>query len=85
MVIVNVFTFKRTAASAIERLCNQILEQAWNITPDYEWLLAVPLMHFLRGDSKPFEEPEMGGQPDNSAWWGAENLNLGNLKPFDEE
>ena len=78
-----VFTFKRTAADAIERLCNRIAKNAW--TPDYEWLLAVPLLHFLRGDSKPFKEPDMGGQPNNPAWWGAENLSLGKSERFDKE
>jgi len=47
--------------------------------------LAVPLLHFLRRDSKPFEEPEMGGHPDNPAWWGMENLSLGKFERFDKE
>jgi len=62
------------AASAIESLCNKLMQQAWTSNP--EWLLAVPLLHFLRGDSKPFEEPKFGGSPESLAWWGAQKLDI---------
>lgn len=64
----------RFAARAIENLCNQLMKQAWTCNP--EWLLAVPLLHFLREDSKPFEEPDVGGSPGDQAWWGAEKLSI---------
>ncbi len=67
-------SFIRFAAGAIESLCNQLMKQAWKSNP--EWLLAVPLLHFLRGDSKPFEEPDIGELPQNLAWWGAQNLSI---------
>ena len=40
------------------------------------WLFAMPLLHFLRGDSKPFEEPDVEGSYHRSEWFGAQNLNI---------
>ncbi|XP_068759451.1 E3 ubiquitin-protein ligase rnf213-alpha-like isoform X4 [Montipora capricornis] len=71
--------FRVYAASAIESLCNKIIGQAWSASY-YEWLWAVPLLHFLRGDSRPFEEPEMDGNSDAPAWWGAEKLKVSKEK-----
>jgi len=68
------FLFISFAASAIESLCNELMQHAWTSNP--EWLLAVPLLHFLRGDSKPFEEPKLEGSPERLAWWGAEKLKI---------
>ncbi|XP_068734956.1 E3 ubiquitin-protein ligase rnf213-alpha-like isoform X2 [Montipora capricornis] len=62
------------AAEAIENLCNLLIKQAWG--SNSEWLLAVPLLHFLRDESKPFEEPDMTGWPKTMAWWGAEKLRI---------
>lgn len=70
----NVIFHNRFAAGAIESLCNQLIKHTWTFNP--EWLLAVPLLHFLRGDTKPFEEPDVGGSPQMRAWWGAEKLNI---------
>ncbi len=75
--------FNRSAASAIESLCNQLMKQAWTSNP--EWLLAVPLLHFLRGDSKPFEEPDIGGSPQNLAWWGAQKLSISEFQRSDKQ
>jgi len=66
--------FLSFAVSAVESLCNQLMKNAWSSNP--EWLLAVPLLHFLRGDSKPFEEPDIGVTPESLAWWGAEKLSI---------
>jgi len=66
--------FIRFAASAIENLCNELMQQVRTSNP--EWLLAIPLLHFLRGDSKPFEEPKFGGSPESLAWWGAQKLEI---------
>lgn len=49
-----------------------------------EWLLAIPLLHFLREDSKPFKEPELGEWPQNEAWWGAENLDIAAFQRSDK-
>ena len=72
------FYFIRYAADAIENLCNLVIRHPWRSDP--EWLLAVPLLHFLRGESKPFEEPDMGGWPETMAWWGAEKLKIAEFK-----
>ncbi|XP_068731195.1 E3 ubiquitin-protein ligase rnf213-alpha-like [Montipora capricornis] len=63
---------RKYAADAIENLCNLLIKQAWESHP--EWLLAVPILHFLRDESKPFQEPDMAGWPNTMAWWGAEKL-----------
>lgn len=60
----------RNAASAIESLCNKIAGDM-----NFAWLLAVPLLHFLREDSKPFEEPpEEDERSQTAALWGAKKL-----------
>ncbi|XP_020630843.1 E3 ubiquitin-protein ligase rnf213-alpha-like isoform X2 [Orbicella faveolata] len=74
---------KDFAASAIESLCNQLMKDAWTSNP--EWILAVPLLHFLRGDSKPFEEPDIQGCPETLAWWGAQRLNIRKFQRFDQQ
>lgn len=40
------------------------------------WLLAVPLLHFLRGDSKPFEKPGVDGSHSRLEWVGAQGLRV---------
>lgn len=43
---------------------------------DGEWLFAIPLLHFLRGDSTPFEEPGIAGSYFKPEWIGAQNLKI---------
>jgi len=62
------------AAEGIEDLCNETMADPW--TADGEWLFAVPLLHFLRGDSKPFEEPHMAGSYNKPEWIGAQKLRI---------
>ncbi|XP_015758606.1 PREDICTED: uncharacterized protein LOC107337885 [Acropora digitifera] len=71
--------YREYAAKAIESLCNEVTGHAWD-TSNFEWLSAVPLLHFFRGDSKPFQEPKLDGWPGQPAWWGVEKLNLDNFK-----
>ena len=40
------------------------------------WLFAMPLLHFLRGDLKPFEEPGVEGSYHRPEWFGTQNLNI---------
>ena len=65
----------RRAAKGIEELCNQIMAEYWK-SEAYTWLFAVPLLHFLRGDSKPFEEPVIEGSCHKLDWFGAQGLNI---------
>ncbi|XP_022801884.1 E3 ubiquitin-protein ligase rnf213-alpha-like, partial [Stylophora pistillata] len=74
---------RQSAVSAIETICNQSMKQVRNSTP--EWLLALPLLHFLRGDSKPFEEPDIGELPENSAWWGAQKLAITEFQRLEKQ
>ena len=43
---------------------------------DGEWLFAIPLLHFLRRDSKPFEEPDIAGSYNKLEWIGAQKLRI---------
>lgn len=40
------------------------------------WLFALPLLHFLRGDSRPFEEPGIEGCYEKPEWYGVQKLEL---------
>ena len=48
---------------------------AWKPVEEH-WLFAMPLLHFLRGDSKPFEEPCVEGSYHEPEWFGAQKLNI---------
>lgn len=78
-----IICFIRSSASAIERLCNQLMKQTSTSNP--EWLLAMPMLHFLRGDSKPFQEPDIGGWPRDLAWWGAEKLAIAEFQRSEKQ
>lgn len=62
------------AAEGIEKLCNETMTNYQKA--DGEWLFAIPLWHFLRGDSKPFEEPGIAGSYYTLKWIGAQNLKI---------
>lgn len=68
-----IFVRFRFAANGIEGLCNEIMTRAWK---PVDWLFAMPLLHFLRGDSKPFEEPDVEGSYRKPEWFGAQNLKI---------
>lgn len=70
--------FISSAAGAIESLCNQLMKD--DCTFNLEWILAVPILHFLRGESKPFEEPDIQGWPKTPDWWGAHELEIGKFR-----
>ena len=63
------------AAEGIEELCNQIMTDS-RVSGAETWLFAVPLLHFLRGDSEPFEELVIEGFYDKPEWHGAQKLKL---------
>ena len=65
----------RYAADGIEKLCNEVMVRSWKPIEE-GWLFAMPLLHFLRGDSKPFEEPDVEGSCDRPEWFGAQNLKI---------
>ena len=70
-----IFVRFRFAADGIEKLCNEIMARSWKPVEE-DWLFAMPLLHFLRGDSKPFEEPDVEGSYNRPEWFGAQNLNI---------
>lgn len=62
------------AAEGIEKLCNETMTNYWKA--GVEWLFAIPLLHFLRRDSTPFEEPGIAGSYHKLEWIGAQNLKI---------
>ena len=68
------FCSNSRAAEGIEELCNDVMTNPWGT--DEEWLFAIPLLHFLRGDSRPFEEPDIAGSYNKLEWIGAEKLEI---------
>ena len=62
------------AAKGIEDLCNETMADSRR--GDGEWLFAIPLLHFLREDSKPFEEPDITGSYNKLEWIGAQKLKI---------
>lgn len=66
----------RTLADYMRRLCNYVIEHRFGM---FNWLFAVPLLHFLSKSSAPYclkmLSPEPSSVKDDS-WWGIEDLNL---------
>ena len=65
------FFFPRQIGEAIQIVCNYAAEKMYD---HHEWLLAVPLMHFLTCQSSPFKEVLLMDKPKGEEWWGAEGL-----------
>ena len=61
--------FNRTAADSVRH----IIAMACTVSKLAEWLFALPLLHFLNGDIKPFHNP---GKTDEKSlrWWGLEGI-----------
>ena len=70
-----IFVRFRFAADEIEKLCNEVMAHPWKLVEEH-WLFAMPLLHFLRGDSNPFEEPDIEGYYHRPEWFGAQNLKI---------
>ena len=73
---------RKAVAVAISGFCMYL---AHHKTLQYPgWLYAVPLLHFLREDSSPFEMPEL--DPERMRW-GDKNLGLGFVRSmaYDQE
>ncbi|KAI8484074.1 hypothetical protein Bbelb_381920, partial [Branchiostoma belcheri] len=67
----------RELPTAIQYLINGALLQA-NPTP--KWLLAIPIYHFLRGDSQPFEQPTEDARVGSQEWFGLGGIDLDKLR-----
>ena len=62
---------RRMAAGAVEHVIRKFCLRAWS--HPCEWILALPVLHFLRHDLRPFETPETTDL-NSPQWWGLENL-----------
>ncbi|XP_022796391.1 E3 ubiquitin-protein ligase rnf213-alpha-like isoform X1 [Stylophora pistillata] len=65
---------RERAAKGIEELCNRIMAEKRSEAD--VWLLALPLLHFLRGDSKPFEKLGIEGSHKKLDWFGGQGLKI---------
>ena len=70
-----IFVRFRFAADEIEKLCSEVMAHPWKLIEEH-WLFAMPLLHFLRGDSNPLEEPDIEGYYHRPEWFGAQNLKI---------
>lgn len=60
--MIYVFDHRRETAQQIAVLCNCFIEKKATV----EWILPLPLYHFLNGSCKPFDKSEM--YPDKINW-----------------
>ena len=66
--------YREETAQSIAMLCNCLKQKEQHV----EWLLALPLYHFLNGSCKPFEEPELN--PEKIGWGQEENLDIKKIR-----
>lgn len=66
---------KKTVTDTITSFCNQLHHSTYLSQP--HWLYAIPLLHFLRGASRPFENLELESK---KMKWGDAYLGLQNLR-----
>lgn len=73
-IIVLVHYCRREAAQAIAMLCSRLKQKLQNV----EWLLVLPLYHFLNGSCEPFGKPEMN--PEKIGWGQEEDLKIWEIR-----
>lgn len=66
---------RKAVSDAIIGFCNHLLHQKLLNSP--YWLFVVPLVHFLRGTSKPFQKPELDPQ---KMVWSDRSLGLNHVR-----
>lgn len=66
---------RKAVAEAISGFCMHLAHHKTLHNP--AWLYAVPLLHFLRKDSTPFQGPELNPE---EMEWGDNNLGLGSVR-----
>ena len=66
---------RKEVAEAISGFCMHLAHSKTLRNP--EWLYALPLLHFLRKDSSPFQKPELDPE---KMQWGDKNLGLGSVR-----
>ena len=64
---------RKETAQLIAVLCNRLKRKLQNV----EWLLALPLYHFLKGSCEPFGKPEMDPE---KIRWGEEGLEIWEIR-----
>ena len=69
-----VLDFREETAQSIAMLCSRLKKKLQSV----EWLLALPLYHFLKGNCQPFGKPEMN--PEKIDWGQEEDLDIWEIR-----
>ena len=69
-----VLDFREETAQSIAMLCSRLKKKPQSV----EWLLALPLYHFLKGSCQPFGKPEMN--PEKIGWEQEEDLDIWEIR-----
>ena len=64
VVIIHLYPFRGEAADSIHHLITYLMKSRQFKSP--EWLAAIPIFHFLKGYSQPFQKPELN--PEKISW-----------------
>ena len=65
---------RKETAQSIAMLCSRLKQRPQSV----EWLLALPLYHFLKGSCQPFGNPEMN--PEKIGWGQEEDLKIWEMR-----
>ena len=67
--------FCRDLGESIKKICRHVVEHHSDL---HHWLLAVPLVHFLTDQSRPFDKSvlllENPKQQEQDEWWGVQGF-----------
>ncbi|XP_072036424.1 E3 ubiquitin-protein ligase rnf213-alpha-like [Amphiura filiformis] len=68
-------SYLKYGIKSLENQCKLTIQKCWK-TGDHRWLLALPLLHFLRGDIKPYAGVDIDPEADYSdpQCWGLSGL-----------
>ncbi|XP_077980162.1 E3 ubiquitin-protein ligase rnf213-alpha-like [Glandiceps talaboti] len=69
---------RRELVTALEYLCNKCMDD--NIIFNPKWLYCIPVLHFLKEESKPFQVPDYSRKHPQELWWGVESLKIDAFK-----
>ena len=61
----------REIGEAIQKACKYVTKEMYDL---HDWLLAVPLVHFLLQQSAPFQSVMLMEKPRDDEWWGAQGF-----------
>lgn len=69
--LISGYLYTSSVAEEVESLCNVARERSV-----VSWILVIPLLHLLRGDSKPFEPVPPTMDPPFATWAGLKGIKI---------